>query len=175
MEIIENHQISQETAKTGKTANKKFIMVNEWNEFPILEMGFSAGELEAMEIFFKNMPEQSGMAFFDVQHRDHNYVGVLPDILQRTIAATVIELNGQLEVKPNYVYVISPNKNFSIVKGFLHLFNPVASRGLRLPIDMFFPSLTIDKLNKAIEIILSGISSDGSLGIKAVKENNGLV
>lgn len=175
MEIIENHQISKESAKTGETANKKFVMEHEWNEFSILGIGSSIGELEAMEFFFKNIPQEIGMAFFDVQHRDPNYAGVLPDILPRTTAATVIQLYGQLEVKPNYVYVISANKSLSIVKGFLHLFNPVASRGPRLPIDMFFPSLTIDKLIKAIGIILSGIRSDGSLGIKAVKENNGLV
>ena len=160
METIEKHQISEETAKMVKTANKKFIMVHERNEFPILGIGSSAGELEAMKIFFKNMPEESGMAFFDVQDIEPNYASVLPDILPRTTAATVIQLNGQLEVKPNYVYVISANKSLSIAKGFLHLFNPIASRGLCLPIDMFFPSLTIDKLNKAVEIILSGIRSE---------------
>ena len=150
-------------------------MVNERNDFPIVGIGSSAGGLEAMEIFFKNMPEESGMAFVVVQHLDPTYIGILPEILQRTTAMKVLQVTDQLEVKPNHVYVIPPNKSLSILKGYLHLFDPVESRGLRLPIDIFFRSLALDKLDKGIGVILSGMGSDGSLGIKAIKENNGLV
>lgn len=174
MKIIENNQILLEKDKISKT-NRKTIMEKEQNDFPIVGVGSSAGGLEAMELFFKNMPEESGMAFVVVQHLDPTYVGVLPEILQRTTAMTVLQITDQLEVKPNHVYVIPPNKSLAILKGHLHLFDPVESRGQRLPIDIFFRSLALDKLDKGIGVILSGMGSDGSLGIKTIKENNGLV
>lgn len=174
MKIIENNQILLETDKISKI-NRKTIMEKEQNDFPIVGVGSSAGGLEAMELFLKNMPEESGMAFVVVQHLDPTYVGVLPEILQRTTAMTVLQITDQLEVKPNHVYVIPPNKSLAILKGHLHLFDPVESRGQRLPIDIFFRSLALDKLDKGIGVILSGMGSDGSLGIKTIKENNGLV
>lgn len=174
MEIIKNNQVLLETDNISKT-NRKTIMEKQRNDFPIVGVGSSAGGLEAMEIFFKNMPEDTGLAFVVVQHLDPTYVGILPEILQRTTAMTVLQITDQLEVKPNHVYVIPPNKSLSILKGHLHLFEPVERRGLRLPIDIFFRSLAIDKLDKGIGIILSGMGSDGSLGNKTIKENNGLV
>lgn len=174
MKIIENNQILSESDTTTK-ASKRTAMEKERNNFPIVGVGSSAGGLEAMEFFFKNMPVESGMAFIVVQHLDPTYVGILPEILQRTTTMTVLQITDQLEVEPNHVYVIPPNKSLSILKGHLHLFDPVESRGQRLPIDIFFRSLALDKLDKGIGIILSGMGSDGSLGIKTIKENNGLV
>jgi two-component system CheB/CheR fusion protein len=175
MKILENNQIVSGSDKVATIVNKKTTMVNERHNFPIVGVGSSAGGLEAMEVFFKNMSADSGMAFVVVQHLDPTYVGILPEILQRTTHMKVLQATDQLEVKPNQVYVIPPNKSLSILKGHLHLFDPVESRGLRLPIDLFFRSLAIDKLDKSIAVILSGMGSDGSLGIKAIKENNGLV
>lgn len=145
------------------------------NDFPIVGIGASAGGLEALEQFFKNMPNNNGMAFVVIQHLDPNHVGILPELLQRITPMKVFQVSDLLKVKPNSVYVIPPNKSMSILNGILHLFDPVESRGLRLPIDIFFRSLALDKLEKAIGIILSGMGSDGSLGLKDIKENNGVV
>jgi len=57
----------------------------------------------------------------------------------------------------------------------LFLFEPIELRGLRLPIDYFFRSLAADQHENSIGIILSGMGSDGSLGLKAIKEKNGIV
>lgn len=87
----------------------------------------------------------------------------------------VIQASDHLKVKPNCIYVIPPNKSMSILNGTLHLFEPVETRGLRLPVDFFFRSLANDMQEKSIGIILSGMGSDGSLGLKAIKEKDGLV
>ncbi len=63
----------------------------------------------------------------------------------------------------------------SILNGVLHLFEPVESRGMRLPIDFFFRSLADDRKDLSIGIILSGMGSDGSIGLRAIKEKNGIV
>jgi two-component system CheB/CheR fusion protein len=143
--------------------------------FPIVGIGASAGGLEALEQFFTNMPNDSGMAFIVIQHLDPNHVGMLPELLQRCTNMIVNQVKNHMEVKPNHVYVIPPNKSMSILNGYLHLFKLTEPRGLRLPIDFFFRSLADDQQEKSIGIILSGMGSDGSLGLKAIKEKNGII
>ena len=143
--------------------------------FPIVGIGASAGGLEALEQFFGNMPKDSGMAFVVILHLDPTHTGMMPELLQRFTSMKVSQAIDRVKVKPNCVYVIPPNKSLSLLKGVLHLFDPVPPRGLRLPIDIFFRSLADDQKGKCIGIILSGMGSDGSLGIKAIKEQNGIV
>jgi len=143
--------------------------------FPIVGIGASAGGLEALELFFLNTPKDSGFAYIVIQHLDPTHVGIMPELLQRTTEMKVVQATDHLKVQPNYVYVIPPNKSMSILKGYLYLFEPIESRGLRLPIDYFFRSLAEDREENSIGIILSGMGSDGSLGLKAIKEKNGIV
>lgn len=145
------------------------------DRFPIVGIGASAGGLEALEEFFSKMPVDSGMAFVVIQHLDPTHVGIMPELLQRITGMKVMQATDRLIVKPNNVYVIPPNKSLSLLHGALHLFDPIESRGLRLPIDIFFRSLAEDQHENSIGIILSGMGSDGSLGLKAIKEKNGMV
>ncbi|MGM0377808.1 MAG: chemotaxis protein CheB, partial [Bacteroidota bacterium] len=144
-------------------------------QFPVVGIGASAGGLEALEQFLKNVPDKSGMAYVVVQHLDPTQKGMLPELLQRVSNMPVHQIEDLMEVKPDCVYVIPPNKSISIFKGVLHLFEPVEVRGLRLPIDFFLRSLADDQKGYAVGIILSGMGSDGSSGIRAIKEKNGII
>ncbi|NVN95894.1 MAG: PAS domain-containing protein [Bacteroidetes bacterium] len=163
---MKNKNTSEINTQTKSEVNK----IN----FPIVGIGASAGGLEALEQFFQNMPPNSGMAFVVIQHLDPNYVGIMPELLQRTTEMQVVQVSDHLQVLPNHVYVIPPNKTMSILNGYLYLFEPIELRGLRLPIDYFFRSLAEDRNEKSIGIILSGMGSDGSLGLKAIKEKDGI-
>ena len=143
--------------------------------FPIVGIGASAGGLEALEQFLSNVPVNSGMAYVVIQHLDPTQKGMLPELLQRISKMKVFQVNDGMTVKPNCVYVIPPNKSMSILKGMLYLFEPMETRGLRLPIDFFLRSLADDMQESAIGIILSGMGSDGSIGLGAIKEKNGVV
>jgi len=162
--------MENKTTKASKTKSDtgKF-------DFPIVGIGASAGGLDALEQFFANMPNNTGMAFVVIQHLDPDHPGIMPELLQRITTMKVFQASDSLEVKPNQVYVIPPNKSMSILRGALYLFEPVEARGLRLPIDYFFRSLASDQKEKSAGIILSGMGSDGSLGLKAIKEMNGVV
>ncbi|MDZ7738444.1 MAG: chemotaxis protein CheB [Bacteroidales bacterium] len=138
-------------------------------------MGASAGGLEALEQFFQNVPKNCGMAFVVIQHLDPNHKGMMPELLQRITEMKVVQVTDHLQVQANHMYVIPPNKNMSILNGCLHLFEPIEMRGLRLPVDFFFRSLAEDRQEKSIGVILSGMGSDGSFGVKAIKEKNGIV
>src|ERR1035437_6515366 len=98
---------------------------------------------------------------------------MLPELFQRISNMPVFQIKDRMKVKPNCIYVIPPNKSMSILKGALHLFDPMESRGLRLPIDIFLRSLADDQREYGIGVILSGMGSDGSAGVRAFKERNG--
>ncbi|MBU4526293.1 MAG: PAS domain-containing protein [Desulfomicrobium sp.] len=142
--------------------------------FPIVGVGASAGGLEALEQFLRHVPEKSGLAFVVVQHLDPTHKALLPELLQRATAMPVQQVKDRMRVEPDCVYVIPPNHDMSILHGVLHLFKPAAPRGLRLPIDFFFRSLAEDMQERSIGIILSGMGSDGTQGLRAIKEMAGL-
>ena len=154
---------------------QKALSKIEFTPFPIVGIGASAGGLEALEEFFGNVSKNCGIAFVVIQHLDPTHVGIMPELLQRTTEMSVFQATDKLKVKPNCVYVIPPNKSMSILKDTLYLFDPQELRGLRLPIDIFFRALADDRLGKSIGIILSGMGSDGSLGVRAIKEKGGMV
>lgn len=143
--------------------------------FPIVAIGASAGGLEALERFLAHVPVGSGMAFVVVQHLDPTHKGMMPELLQRATPMPVTQARNRMKVKPDCVYVIPPNRDLSILHGNLFLLEPVAPRGLRLPIDFFFHALADDRHENAIGVILSGMGSDGTLGVRAIKERGGFV
>ena len=143
--------------------------------FPIVGIGASAGGLEALELLLTALPIDSGVAFVIVQHLDPTHKGMMPEILQRITSIKVDQVQDQMEVKPNHIYVIPPNKDISLLHGKLHLFDPMHARGLRLPIDFFFHSLASELRQQSIGVILSGMGSDGTQGLHSIKERGGLV
>ncbi|MCF8178038.1 MAG: PAS domain-containing protein [Sulfuritalea sp.] len=141
----------------------------------IVAIGASAGGLEALEQFLGNVPAESGMACVVIQHLDPKHKGMMPELLQRATTMPVAQAKNRMKVKPGCVYVIPPNSDLSILHGTLYLLEPVVARGLRLPIDSFFRALAADRRDNAICVILSGMGSDGALGLRAIKEQGGLV
>jgi len=144
------------------------------DEFPIVGIGASAGGLEALEQFLAGVPVGSGMAFVVVQHLDPTYKGMLPELLQRCTPMPVVQITDNLAIRPDTVYVIPPNHDLSLLRRTLYLLEPHAPRGLRLPIDFFFRSLAADLQEQGIGVVLSGMGSDGTLGLRAIKEKAGL-
>lgn len=163
------------TKKLTPTAfsNEK-VFKSEPIKFPVVGIGASAGGLDALEQFISNVPVNSGMAYVVIQHLDPTQKGMLPELLQRVSKMQVFQVKNRMTIKPNFVYVIPPNKSMSILKGVLYLSPPIEERGLRLPIDFFFRSLAEDRLENSVGIILSGMGSDGSIGLRSIKEKNGI-
>jgi two-component system CheB/CheR fusion protein len=138
-------------------------------------IGASAGGLEAIEAFFTRMPNSSGLAFIVIQHLSPEYKSLMVEILTKKTPMTVLRAEDGMPVEPNTVYLIPPKKNLSIFHGKLLLADQDHTRGINLPIDVFMRSLAEDQGEKAIGIILSGTGSDGTRGVRAIKENGGMV
>ena len=143
--------------------------------FPVAAIGASAGGLEAFEAFFKSMPMDAGIAFVLIAHLDPTHVSLLPELLQKHTKMQVQQIQDGMQVKPNNVYVIPPNKQLNILNGMLVLLEITQPRATNLPIDSFFRSLAEDHGNNSIGIILSGTGTDGTIGVKAIKGAVGMV
>jgi len=166
------------SAAVRKTESAPSAKVNDGaknSSFPIVGIGASAGGLEALEQFLGQVPKESGLGFVVVQHLDPTHKGIMVELLQRGTTMPVHQITDRMTVEPNHVYVIPPNKDLSILHGVLHLLDPAAPRGLRLPIDFFFRLLAEDQHERCMGVILSGMGSDGTLGLRAIKEKAGAV
>jgi len=141
----------------------------------VIGIGSSAGGLEALLEFFSQFPSGIGVSFVVIQHLDPTHKDMLAELLQRVTPLKAVQACQNMKVLPNYIYVIPPNKDISILNGKFILLEPVAKRGLRLPIDFFFHSLAGLEKEQAIGIVLSGMGSDGTVGARAIKEHSGLI
>ncbi|WP_370147920.1 chemotaxis protein CheB [Bradyrhizobium japonicum] len=140
----------------------------------VVGIGASAGGLAAFRSFFDHMPADTGMAFVLVQHLDPDHNSLLVDLLRPHTAMEVVEAQDQAVLVPNRIHVIPPNATLTLEGDVLRVSTPVPPREYRRPIDTFFASLAESQEDCAVGIILSGVGSDGSLGIKAIKEYGGL-
>ena len=145
--------------------------------FPIVGIGASAGGLAAFGAFFSGMPADAdpGMAFVLVQHLAPDHKSILGDLIQRSTRMQVFDVEDGVVVRPNCIYIIPPNRDMAFLNGTLQLLEPSAPRGQRLPIDFFFRSLAQDQGQRAIGVVLSGMGSDGTQGVRAIKGEGGMV
>ncbi|MDY6946385.1 MAG: chemotaxis protein CheB, partial [Pseudomonadota bacterium] len=140
----------------------------------VVGIGASAGGLEAFTTFFSHMPANSGMAFVLVQHLDPHHKSMLVDLLGRQTAMPVIEATSGARIVANRIFVIPPNATLTLRGGELRVSKPAPAREHRRPIDTFFASLAEDQGERAVCVVLSGTGSDGTQGLKRVKEHGGL-
>jgi two-component system, chemotaxis family, CheB/CheR fusion protein len=141
----------------------------------VVGIGASAGGLDALKDFFRAMPNDTGMAFVIIQHLDPHQVSHLPSVLVKYTQMAVVHAKHHVMVEANCIYTIPPNKFLSIRNNKLQLSETFKSNSLRLPIDFFFHSLAQEYNHEAIAVLLSGGGSDGSIGIREIRSEGGIV
>lgn len=154
----------QESSSCGQQVSLPFIV----------GIGASAGGLEALQQFFSAVPDNSGLAFVVIQHLSPDYKSLMAEILGKYTSMMVLQAENGMEVEPNIVYLIPPKKNMTIKNGRLLLTDYVHG-AINHPIDTFLASLAEERKAHALCVILSGTGSDGTSGIKSIKEHDGLV
>lgn len=149
--------------------------ISQTQTFPIVGIGASAGGLRAIKDFFNEMPKESGAAFVIIQHLASDFKSMMPDILSNYTEIPVETAKEGMSVHPNNIYLIPVGQNLTIQDGILHLKRKEVIQHVNMPIDIFFHSLGTDAGENAIGVILSGTGSDGSRGIKTIKESGGMI
>jgi two-component system CheB/CheR fusion protein len=136
-------------------------------------IGASAGGFEAYSQFFAQLPPDTGMAFVVVQHLDPVHESILPELMAKMTKMPVKHVTQGMPIKANEIYVISPNTDIAVSHGSLK----ITTRGAKRPymtIDHLFRSLAEDQKDHAVGLLFSGTSSDGALGIEAIKHGGGI-
>lgn len=171
---------SARKAKTARPSSSRRVTPahhppRDSNFFPIVAIGASAGGLDACKSFLDALPADCGMAFILVQHLDPTHESMMVDLLAGHTSMTVLQATDGMPIKRDHLSIIPPGTYLSVEHGALHLSEPHARHGARLPFDFLLNSLAADYGTRAICIILSGTGADGSVGLKAIREKGGLV
>jgi two-component system CheB/CheR fusion protein len=143
------------------------------SSFPIVAIGCSAGGLEAVIELLNNLTPDTGMAFVLIQHLDPTHESMLPDILSRKTSMPVTQAEQNMLMEQDNFYIIPPDKDMELLDGHIKL-EPRVNKPFHMPIDRFFTSLADIKGENAIGVVLSGGATDGTIGLKAIKEADGM-
>ena len=143
-------------------------------EFLIAGVGASAGGVEAFTELLTNLPADTGMAFVLIQHLDPKHESLLSALLAKKSTMPVVEVRKGMKLEPNHVYVIPPNATMTISDHSLQLEKRIETSGTPMPVDLFMRSLAEQQGNRAIGIILSGLGSDGTLGMAEIQAQGGV-
>jgi two-component system CheB/CheR fusion protein len=144
------------------------------SDFLIAGVGASAGGVEAFTELLTNLPSDTGMAFVLIQHLDPKHESLLSALLAKKATMPVVEVTKGMRLEPNHVYVIPPNATMTVSDHSLQLAKRIEARGTPMPVDLFMRSLAEQHGNRAIGIILSGLGSDGTLGMAEIQARGGV-
>ncbi len=140
----------------------------------IVGVGASAGGLEALEELFQAMPADTGAAFVVIQHLSPDFESMMDELLGRRTAMPILRAETGMQLHRDTIYLIPPGKELAIRNQEL-LVTARPTGVLNFPIDLFFRSLASELGPRAIAIVLSGTGTDGSRGIREIRDGGGLV
>ena len=150
------------------------IVENDIINFPVVGIGASAGGLDAFKNILKAIPEQTGMAYLLIYHLSAEYDGNVPELLAGTTTLPVLSLTDDLNLQPDHIYIIPPDKILTTVDGVLKLTDRGEESTQLKIIDLFLSALAVVYQNFAVGVVLSGTSSDGTSGLKMIKSYGGI-
>ncbi len=143
--------------------------------FPIAAVGASAGGLAALSRLFESVAPDCGIGFVVITHLDPSRESLMPELLARHTTMPVHHASEGHAVQPNEICVIPPGSTMTIEKGLLHLERQQNRPHQGKPIDTFMTHLARDQKARSIAIVLTGIDADGSIGVKQIKAEGGMV
>jgi len=135
-------------------------------------LGASAGGLQPLQEFLRNVPARSGLVVVVVQHLEPRHPSMLADLLARSTELPVVEAGDGARAEADHVYVVAPGTLLTLANGALHVSGTDSAPSS--PIDALFHSLADDQGEHAVGILFSGAGHDGTVGLRAIKENGGL-
>jgi two-component system CheB/CheR fusion protein len=139
----------------------------------VVGVGASAGGLKALQRFVEAIPVDSGMAYVVILHLDPDRESRMAELLQDRTSIPVTQITGPTPVEPNHVYVISPKVDMEL-RGATIVVRERGERAERVPIDLFFRTLSEVAGPDAIGVVLSGTGSDGTAGIRFIRAAGGI-
>lgn len=141
---------------------------------PVVVIGASAGGVEALVKLVGGLTEELGAAVVVVLHLPATGTSVLPDILRRSGALTVLPAVDDQPLEPNCIAVAPPEHHVLVVDGKLVLDRGPCENGSRPAVDPLFRTAARARHGGVIGVVLSGALDDGVSGLRAIKEAGGI-
>jgi len=160
--------------KRSDTPTERKALTPSTLDFPVVGIGASAGGLQAIKLFFENMPQDNGMAFVIILHLSPDHQSIADKIIQESTKMPVLQVTETVAIEKNRVYVISPAQRLAMNDGFLEVSATDPREGRHASIDLFFRDLADVHRERAFCLVLSGTGSDGAVGLSRIKEQGGI-
>ena len=160
--------------KRSDTPTERKALIPSTLDFPVVGIGASAGGLQAIKLFFENMPQDNGMAFVIILHLSPDHQSIADKIIQESTKMPVLQVTETVAIEKNRVYVISPAQRLAMNDGFLEVSATDPREGRHASIDLFFRDLADVHRERAFCLVLSGTGSDGAVGLSRIKEQGGI-
>jgi two-component system, chemotaxis family, CheB/CheR fusion protein len=141
---------------------------------PLVGIGASAGGLEAISQLVEALSPELGLAYLIISHMDPRQESHMAEILAKHTAMPVSFADNNQHIETNHIYVIPPDTVMTVCGNALQLTPRGQSGTKHLPVDALFTSLSEQRPTKAIGVVLSGTGSDGSQGVRDIKEAGGI-
>jgi two-component system CheB/CheR fusion protein len=143
-------------------------------DFPVVGIGASAGAVGALTRLFDGIAARPDMAFVVVVHLSPDHPSNLAEIVSKATPMPVRQVHESTPIERNRVYVISPNLQLRMEDGHLRVAPLARGAGPPAAIDTFFRTLADAHAERAMGIVLTGMGSDGALGLRHIKERGGI-
>lgn len=140
----------------------------------VVAIGSSAGGLRALTVVLTDLSDAFPAPVLIVQHLDPRYESHMADILSRRTTMRVVEAEEGVKIEPGTVYLAPPGRHMLVEQDRIRLTTTELVHFARPSVDLLFESVAAAYGSKAVGVILTGSGFDGALGIRAIKETDGL-
>jgi two-component system chemotaxis response regulator CheB len=147
----------------------------------IVSIGISTGGPNALAQLLPKLPGDIGVPVVIVQHMPPFFTQSLAKSLDAKCALEVHEaINGE-PLLPNRVYIAPGGKQMKIVAGndgrqrVIKITNDPPENSCRPSVDYLFRSIAELYVGRATGVIMTGMGSDGTVGLKLMKNNGAVV
>ena len=158
----------------SECGHEKKVMSKSGASFGIVGVGASAGGIESFKRLLSRLRPNSGMAYVFLQHLEPSHESHLSEILSRNTDLPVREITNGMQIVPDAIFTLPSNKTVTASEDLRFRLEPRDSQVQNLPIDIFFTSIGENYKSLAIGVVLSGSGSDGTMGLKNIRQHGGV-
>jgi two-component system CheB/CheR fusion protein len=159
-----------------KLGNESDLMNDRLKEFSVVGIAVSPLKLGALKQFLDNLDIVRGLSFVIAQLGSTKSKAIRIEQLSKHTEKKIFHAENRMELLPDCIYLMPPQHDIAFRSGKIHLTECISDSKLpNMPADRFMKALVKGFGSNAIGILLCGNGIDGTRGIEAIAQVNGLI